>query len=974
MFLRELAGLCGSGSMSEVSNENTNLPKPQGGFGLVSREEKDDIDEKEYGISEIIDESMIVGDFDDDDEVSAQDSKRVQSFCDLDKIADERTWFKQKPMVPKMIRKGSIKGSQTFSLFNREFYFPKNHTDEFKRMFLTWTLVTVLAVAVCFAGLIIDWGVNCTFYAVYGISESLFINPHRGEISSLQLAAGYLTFALSSAIFACLSSYLVVFHAPLAEGSGIPDVKSYLNGVHLKGLFSMPTAIAKAIGCAFSIGSGLIAGREGPIIHVGAILGSGISQGASSWLGYRAPSWLNKHFRSAEWKRDFAVMGSSFGVAAAFIAPMGGVLFAIEEGATVWRQQLTFLSMYGAVITAFITSLIKGYINNNNDSPIIPAVLFGSYREDASDIVFRARDFPYVLLIAVIGGLVGSAFSSCQRIIMPLRKKYIRPNKAFTMLEVVAVSLLISSVRFWVPYIFGNCVDDNSFHDSQGDKNELAAVPNPIPFHCEGEQTNDFGIMLWLPSEYMLRWLLHTDGYNDISTIHLFCSFIFYFLGAVLTFGLAIPSGLFIPAFVIGGTYGRLVGQLAASATGNYSLITSYTFLGSASALGGITRVTISVAMIALESTQNFNTSLYCFFVVIVAKLIADSFNIGIYDLVIEKKDIAFLVDELGYEAYQLSTDTVMTPIQSTTKMHKRDLFRQKQSTKSILLDSPDPRKGMATVLDVDTLANVSQVLLNNPYDFEFLADNKDGGLEGTIERLVIVRLLENKLIGMDAPLLHPSSVDSAWPNLRNHASVSEESNLLKEVSSVFDFETALLDLRPYIDREPAIVLNNSSMRKAHAHIRNGERNVLVAAPSSINIIGVVKRHDLMPGTLGALLKAKKKHLANTKDFRSGSFDAKSLNIGPTIPEDETSTAEMNNEFNGLELVNMREKRARLTSGSAMNKITAFDYESFSLSPFEPRFYDLLQGYIHERKSLSDQEARYVRSSKTTPKRPTSHK
>jgi hypothetical protein len=129
-----------------------------------------------------------------------------------------------------------------------------------------------------------------------------------------------------------------------------------------------------------------------------------------------------------------------------------------------------------------------------------------------------------------------------------------------------------------------------------------------------------------------------------------------------------------------------------------------------------------------------------------------------------------------------------------------------------------------------------------------------------------------------------------------------------------------------------------------------------------------------MPGTLGALLKAKKKHLANTKDFRSGSFDAKSLNIGPTIPEDEISTAEMNNEFNGLELVNMREKHARLASGSAMNKITAFDYESFSLSPFEPRFYDLLQGYIHERKSLSDQEARYVRSSKTTPKRPTSHK
>ena len=46
----------------------------------------------------------------------------------------------------------------------------------------------------------------------------------------------------------------------------------------------------------------------------------------------RLPGILNHHFRSAEWKRDFAVMGSALGVASAFIAPMGGVLFAIEEG------------------------------------------------------------------------------------------------------------------------------------------------------------------------------------------------------------------------------------------------------------------------------------------------------------------------------------------------------------------------------------------------------------------------------------------------------------------------------------------------------------------------------------------------------------------------------------------------------------------------------------------------------------------
>ena len=93
------------------------------------------------------------------------------------------------------------------------------------------------------------------------------------------------------------------------------------------------------------------------------------------------------------------------------------------------------------------------------------------------------------------------------------------------MLEVVVVSLLISSLRFWLPYLFGTCIDDHDFHESQGDKNELANVPNPIPFHCEGEQTNDLGVMLWLPSEYMLKWLLHTSGYNTSS---LFFFFLFF--------------------------------------------------------------------------------------------------------------------------------------------------------------------------------------------------------------------------------------------------------------------------------------------------------------------------------------------------------------------------------------------------------------------------------------------------------------
>ncbi|CAN0085394.1 unnamed protein product, partial [Ectocarpus fasciculatus] len=526
---------------------------------------------------------------------------------------------------------------------NREFYFPRNSSDEFEKMVLPWVLVTLLAVVVTLAGMFIDYGVVATTYTVYGISQTLILDEFRnGQIPINYVIAAFIAFALSCAFFALLAGMLVVYVSPLAEGSGIPDTKSYLNGVHLKGLFSVPTAIAKAVGCCFSIGSGLIAGREGPIIHIGAILGSAISQGSSHTFQFRLPSAIVKHFRSAEWKRDFAVMGSACGVATAFIAPMGGVLFAIEEGATVWRQQLTFLTLYGACFTAFLTSIIRGYINEPSESPIIPGTLFGSYRDEAPHVIFRLHDFPFCLLTAVTGGLVGAAFSTCQFYLGDFRRKYVRIQKWRTLLEVVVISVAISTFRFWVPYGAGKCIDDHNLHATQGDKNEFVNTPNSLPFNCEDHKTNDLGILFWAPVEHMVKYLLH-DREDEIDSLHLFYAFCFYFIFMTLVYGMAVPSGLFIPSFVVGGCYGRLIGKIAAAATGNRNLISSYAFLGCASCLGGMTRVSISVALIALESTQDFTLSLYVYMVVIVAKNIADSFNIGIYDLSIAKKDIPFL-------------------------------------------------------------------------------------------------------------------------------------------------------------------------------------------------------------------------------------------------------------------------------------------------------------------------------------------
>ena len=253
-------------------------------------------------------------------------------------IGEKEDWLRRRPILSKNQRKqDTMKFEQTFSRFNREFYFPKHLSHEFEKYITAWIMMTVLAVFITLAGFLIDIGVKCVIWIVYGVAQTALLDQYRDhddyeKISGSQAFVAYFCFMLVCALFASCACYLILFFGPLAEGSGIPETKAYLNGIHVKGHISMPTLIAKSVGCALSIGSGLIAGREGPIIHVGAVVGAAVSQGSSRFLQMRLPESLNHHLRSAEWKRDFAVMGSALGVASAFIAPMGGVLFAIEEG------------------------------------------------------------------------------------------------------------------------------------------------------------------------------------------------------------------------------------------------------------------------------------------------------------------------------------------------------------------------------------------------------------------------------------------------------------------------------------------------------------------------------------------------------------------------------------------------------------------------------------------------------------------
>ncbi|KAH3792983.1 hypothetical protein DPMN_146485 [Dreissena polymorpha] len=137
----------------------------------------------------------------------------------------------------------------------------------------------------------------------------------------------------------------------------------YLNGIN----------ITRAVGVLFSVSGGLFVGKEGLMVHSGAIIGAGIPL-----------------VNCVVEKRDFVTGEAAAGVAAAFGAPIGGVLFSLEEGCSFWNQKLTWRTI--------------GILQCTADETVN-----GTCR------LWTAIDLFIFALMGLIGGLLGAAFKQLNK-------------------------------------------------------------------------------------------------------------------------------------------------------------------------------------------------------------------------------------------------------------------------------------------------------------------------------------------------------------------------------------------------------------------------------------------------------------------------------------------------------------------------------------------------------------------------------
>lgn len=228
--------------------------------------------------------------------------------------------------------------------------------------------------------------------------------------SPLHIAIMFLSLALLGYIVG-----IMIEKNPMIKGSGIPQVQGILLG-KMK-MNWLKTIIFKFIGGLITLGAGLSLGREGPSVQIGAASGMGIA------------NLLNSNKTE---EKFLITCGSSAGLAAAFNAPLAGVMFALEEIHKLFSPVILISVMCSAISADFLSKYVFG---------ITPVLEFPNLSS------IPLSNYFYLVLLGISIGITGVIFSKgivffnkLYSKVLPVRDKF-RPIIPFIFTGIIALTL-----------------------------------------------------------------------------------------------------------------------------------------------------------------------------------------------------------------------------------------------------------------------------------------------------------------------------------------------------------------------------------------------------------------------------------------------------------------------------------------------------------------------------------------------------
>ncbi len=374
-----------------------------------------------------------------------------------------------------------------------------------------------------------------------------------------------------------------------AAGSGVAEVKVILSGFVMHGYLGVRTLIIKTLALVLSVGSGLSLGKEGPYVHI------------ATCVGNIACRLFAKYNHNDGKRREVLSASAASGVAVAFGAPIGGTLFSLEEVSYYFPPKTLFRTFFCCIVAALSLKFLDPYGTGK-------IVIFEvRYVTD-----WRFFEMIAFILLGVIGGALGALFIKASSLWARTFRR-IPVIKKYPLLEVFLVALLTGLVSFWNRYtrlpvtelLFELARPCEAAHIGTGLCPEMERTPE---------------VIYYLAVALVVKSILTT-----------------------LTFGIKVPAGIYVPSMVVGGLLGRMVGHGVQylvylhpdaaifgdcpSQGGAAHCVTPgvYAMVAAGATMCGITRLSVTLAVILFELTGSLDHVLPFSIAVLVSKWTADA-------------------------------------------------------------------------------------------------------------------------------------------------------------------------------------------------------------------------------------------------------------------------------------------------------------------------------------------------------------
>lgn len=389
-----------------------------------------------------------------------------------------------------------------------------------------------LALLATFVGLI-SAGVITLFRLAYELPlEHWLPNGSHEGFESLSSHARIILLLSSTALLILIFSRL----KPQQRKVGVSHVLQRIE--QHQGYLPRTNIIAQFFGAIIALVGGHSVGREGPAVHLGA--------GTASQFGQLLKT---PHHRL----RILAACGVASAISASFNTPMAGVIFAME----VVLLEYSIKGFIPIILASVIGAIVARAVLGHEVTFIVPSLEMESLLE-----------IPYILLLALVCGMLGSLFIT----LVKFSKRWnTRPIwQTWGLLGISA-----SMISIYLPEVMGTGYDS-------------------VNAWLQGEVVMGLALALLFAKLFLSGWAA----------------------------SMGFPGGLIGPCLFMGAAVGVIMGQLSSYIMPNYPInIGFYVMLGMGAMMGSVLRAPLAALMALLELTANPNIILPGMMAIVIASL-----------------------------------------------------------------------------------------------------------------------------------------------------------------------------------------------------------------------------------------------------------------------------------------------------------------------------------------------------------------